>query len=48
MIIANKADRESDRKISTVTGQQAAKELGTRFAEVSALSGEGVEQVGVA
>ena len=44
-MLGNKIDLESERAVATVTEEQAAQEFGTRFAEVSALTGEGVEEV---
>jgi len=43
-VLGNKTDLESERAVATVTGEQAAQGFGTRFAEVSALTG-GVEEV---
>ena len=45
LVLGNKIDKESERAVATVTGEQAAKEFGTKFAEVSALTGDGVEEV---
>ena len=44
-MLGNKIDLESEGAVATVTGEQTAQEFGTRFAEVSALTGEGVEEV---
>ena len=43
--MANKRDRESERRIPKVAGEEASLEHDTKFAEVSALTGAGVEQV---
>ena len=48
LILGNKIDLEDERKVSTATAQQAADEFGTLFAEVSAKTGQGVNEVRVA
>ena len=45
LVLANKIDRETEREVSMATGEEAARGFGTKFAEVSALTGEGVEEV---
>ena len=45
MIVANKIDRELERKVAELTGKQVALEFGTRFSEVSAKTGVGVDEV---
>lgn len=45
MVLANKIDRITEREVSMVAGEEAARGFGTKFAEVSALTGEGVEEV---
>ena len=35
----------TEREVSMVAGEEAARGFGTKFAEVSALTGEGVEEV---
>lgn len=44
-MLANKIDRMTEREVSMVAGEEAARGFGTKFAEVSALTGEGVEEV---
>ena len=43
--MANKIDRELERKVAELTGKQVALEFGTRFSEVSAKTGAGVDEV---
>ncbi|OWZ61865.1 hypothetical protein AYX14_06011 [Cryptococcus neoformans] len=45
MLVGNKTDMESQRKTSREMGEQYAKEEGLLFAEASAKTGEGVEEL---
>jgi len=45
MLVGNKSDLASSRKTSLEMGQQFAEEEGLLFAEASAKSGEGVEEL---
>ena len=45
LVLANKIDRETEREVAMAKGEEAARGFGTKFAEVSALTGEGVEEV---
>ena len=45
LVLGNKIDREFERKVSRLTGEQTCYEFHTQFAEVSALTGSGVEEV---
>lgn len=45
MLVGNKTDMESQRKTSREIGEQYAKEEGLLFAEASAKTGEGVEEL---
>lgn len=45
LVLGNKIDNASARKIPTVSGQQLAKSVGACFGEVSAKTGEGIEEV---
>ena len=45
LILGNKTDLESERKIQTDMARRAAEEFDTLFAEVSAKTGKGIEAV---
>ena len=45
LFLANKVDLEVQRVVPMATGEEEAKKYGARFAEVSALSGDKVEEV---
>lgn len=45
MLVGNKTDMDSQRKTSREIGEQYAKEEGLLFAEASAKTGEGVEEL---
>jgi Fe2+ transport system protein B len=44
-VIGNKCDLADERKISTEQGQKVSNELGSLFAEVSAKSGRGIDEL---
>ena len=44
-MLGNKIDSESARKVPTGAGQQIASSVGACFGEVSAKTGEGIEEV---
>ncbi|XP_011403035.2 PREDICTED: ras-related protein Rab-13-like [Amphimedon queenslandica] len=44
LVLGNKIDNASARKVPTVSGQQIAKSVGACFGEVSAKTGEGIEE----
>ena len=46
MILGNKCDLDDERRIHTETASQAAQEFDTIFAEVSARTGRGIDEVG--
>lgn len=45
LILGNKADREAERVVATRSARQLAEDYKVHFAEVSALTGTGVEKV---
>ena len=46
LILANKADLEGERAVSRSAGEEAARAFRANYAEVSAKTGEGVDEVG--
>ena len=44
ILVGNKADLESDREVSENQGMRKAKELGLKFLEVSALTGQNIDE----
>ena len=47
MVLGNKVDIESERRIQTDLARQAAEEFDALFAEVSAKTGQGIDEVRV-
>lgn len=45
LIVGNKCDLEENRRVDTERGEKVAREFKAQFAEVSARTGEGVEEV---
>ena len=45
LILANKSDLEEERAINRRSGEEAARAFGAKYAEVSAKTGEGVDEV---
>lgn len=45
LILGNKVDCENTRKVSTDDGRQIARNIGAIFGEVSAKTGEGIDEV---
>ena len=45
LILGNKADKEAERVITLRSGRQLAEDYQAHFAEVSAMTGMGVEKV---
>ena len=45
LILGNKADKEAERVVATRSARQLAEDYKVHFAEVSALTGDGVEKV---
>lgn len=45
LILGNKADKEAERVVATRSARQLAEDYKVHFAEVSALTGVGVEKV---
>ncbi len=45
LILANKADLEADREVSRKAGEEASRAFRAKYAEVSAKTGEGVDEV---
>ena len=45
LVLGNKCDLEEDRRVDTETGEEAALDFKAQFAEVSARTGEGVDEV---
>ena len=45
MVLGNKVDLQTERRVFTETAREAAEEFDTIFAEVSAKTGEGIEEV---
>lgn len=45
LILGNKADKEAERVVATRSARQLAEDYSVHFAEVSALTGAGVEKV---
>ena len=45
LILGNKADKEAERVVTLRAGRQLAEDYQAHFAEVSALTGMGVEKV---
>ena len=47
LVLGNKADREAERVVATRSARQLAEDYKVHFAEVSALTGAGVEKVSI-
>ena len=47
LILANKSDLKEERKIEKTTGEEVARDFGAHFAEISARTGHGVQEVRV-